>query len=100
MSNLKEKNEKKLEVKLNLQETETPLKPVADWTKEDVALWLEKELKLSKEIITNFLSNDINGEILLSLGNNNHFERMKITIANQIIIEKGISKLKEGIFKF
>jgi len=51
MSNLQEKNkqEKKLEVKLNFQETETQ-KPVADWTKEDVQKWLKENGLNEKEV--------------------------------------------------
>ena len=103
MSHLQEKNkqekkEEKLEVRLNLQETKTPLKPVADWTKEEVGEWIEKDLKLP-QLKQVFINNNIIGKGLLGL-KNQHYERMEIDVGSQIIIDDAISKLKEGIFKF
>ena len=93
--NPKEKKEEKLEVRLNVQEIATPLKPVADWTKEDVQKWL-KENGLKETELKEF--ERINGSSLLEVKEEVLIKLLGLVFGG--VIFNRISQLKEGIFKF
>jgi hypothetical protein len=69
-------------------------KPVSEWEKEDVLIWVRDTLK-NNEITEAFRQNPISGKVLF-LMKPEHFEKMRIDLNNQILLEEAISNLKQG----